>query len=303
MKKVKTVLFISLVLSGFTVVIGAQPAEVAKMAEAGDTNLAFSLKFNDRPQQPTDKVSGSLEVEIQAQSIKSFVSVDAKQRTPVELSVEDIWEQLSPGTTCFNVKFNGSEQESLAVNWNLAEIRSENNSLCSLDLKPYNNMDIRKLYGYDFEWRADYTGAAVGVDWRDTLRIDEKGYRIFVPPVSLMGWGTLPEIYPIETQWLVPDWPEKWDIHVDFASLEGKKEANNILALVNTKNNASIPSEAVIKLAKPTAVEKMYLLTANLTKTSKSYYPAAEVIIKYDIGNDQIIQLIPPYTMASFNQP
>ncbi|MHC4645889.1 MAG: hypothetical protein ACYTBJ_10315 [Planctomycetota bacterium] len=135
------------------------------------------------------------------------------------------------------------------------------------------------------------------------MRIDEKGYRILVPPVSLMAWGTLPEIYPVECQWSLPEWPENWDTPVPFPFPERTKNAKNILALVNTENNASIPSEAIIELAQPTAVEKIYLLTANLTKPSKSYYPGTEVIVKYDRGDDQVIQLIPPYTMTSFNQP
>jgi hypothetical protein len=37
------------------------------------------------------------------------------------------------------------------------------------------------------------------------------------------------------------------------------------------------------------------MLTANLTKSCKSYYPAAEIEIVYEQGNNQVIQLIPPY--------
>ena len=112
----------------------------------------------------------------------------------------------------------------------------------------------------------------------------------------------MPDCYPIEGQWLLPEWPEKWDIPVPFPFFERQAGAKNILALINAENKASVPSEAIIKLEKPVSVEKIYLLTANLTKTCKSYYPGAEVIVKYDSGDDQVIQLIPPYTMSSFNQ-
>ena len=44
------------------------------------------------------------------------------------------------------------------------------------------------------------------------------------------------------------------------------------------------------------------MLTANLTKTCKSYYPAAEVEVVYETGKNQIIQLTPPYNMPSLIQ-
>ena len=261
-------------------------------------SLHFKIKNNN-----DHKVSGDLEVEIHGKPVKKSFSAGANQVKPVEISLEKVWEQLSPGTTRFKVKFNGHEQEAFAVNWELAGTHLDKKSLSSLDLRPYNNINIRKLYGYDFTWRTDYTGAAVGADWRDTLTIDEKGYRIFVPPVSVMNFGVLPEHNPIWTAWILPEWPEKWDIPVDFPFFEKRLDAKDILALINTENNASIPPEAIIKLETPVSVEKIYLLTANLTKTCKSYYPGAEVIVKYESGDNQVIQLVPPYTMSSFNQP
>jgi len=72
--------------------------------------------------------------------------------------------------------------------------------------------------------------------------------------------------------------------------------------LVNAENNKNIPSEAVIELKKPVYADKIYMLTANLTKTCKSYYPAAEVEIVYESGENQSVQLIPPYNMPSFAQ-
>ena len=46
-------------------------------------------------------------------------------------------------------------------------------------------------------------------------------------------------------------------------------------------------------------MKKIYLLTANLTKVVKSYYPGAEVEIIYDYGKSQVVQLIPPFNMPT----
>lgn len=40
----------------------------------------------------------------------------------------------------------------------------------------------------------------------------------------------------------------------------------------------------------------------NLAKTSKSYYPSAEIEIAYEEGENQVVQLIPPYNMPSMVQ-
>lgn len=58
----------------------------------------------------------------------------------------------------------------------------------------------------------------------------------------------------------------------------------------------------MLRLRNPVAAQKIYLLTANLTKTSKSYYPAAEIEIEYENGENQVVQLIPPYNMPSMVQ-
>ena len=80
------------------------------------------------------------------------------------------------------------------------------------------------------------------------------------------------------------------------------QEKNNVIALVNAENNRNIPSEAYIEFEKPLSADKIYLLTANLTKPCKSYYPAAEMVILYDEGAAQTIQLIPPYNIPSLVQ-
>ena len=59
---------------------------------------------------------------------------------------------------------------------------------------------------------------------------------------------------------------------------------------------------AVVRLSHPVFAEKIYMLTANLTKTSKSYYPAAEIEIIYEEGESQVVRLILPYNMPSVVQ-
>jgi hypothetical protein len=54
-----------------------------------------------------------------------------------------------------------------------------------------------------------------------------------------------------------------------------------------------------LKLTAPRRAEKLYLLTANLVKPLKCYYPGAEVVIHYADGSEQLHQMIPPYTMPS----
>jgi len=112
----------------------------------------------------------------------------------------------------------------------------------------------------------------------------------------------MPEIYATFSRWMIPDLPDKLNLPVSFPYIEKKPKENNILALINAENSQSLPGEATIEIGDPVSVEKIYFLTANLTKTCKSYYPAAEVEIIYDSGKNQIVQLIPPFNMPSFVQ-
>lgn len=76
----------------------------------------------------------------------------------------------------------------------------------------------------------------------------------------------------------------------------------NILALACTEPYEQLASQAVLTLPQPQRLEKIYLLTANLTKAVKCYYPGAEVIVHYTTGGAQTHQLIPPHTMSCFGQ-
>ena len=58
----------------------------------------------------------------------------------------------------------------------------------------------------------------------------------------------------------------------------------NILALACTEPYEQLPSRATLTLPKPLRPEKIYLLTANLTKAVKCYYPGAEIVVPLHDG-------------------
>lgn len=74
---------------------------------------------------------------------------------------------------------------------------------------------------------------------------------------------------------------------------------NNILAACSTEPYDQFPSHVTLTPDKPGRSEKLYLLTANLVKTVKCYYPAGGVVVNYTDGTRQLHSLIPPYTMPS----
>jgi hypothetical protein len=72
---------------------------------------------------------------------------------------------------------------------------------------------------------------------------------------------------------------------------------NRLLAVCCTQPYEQFPSRVTLVLPEPRRVEKLYLLTANLVKTLKCYYPCAEVVFRYADGSRHTRQMIPPYTM------
>lgn len=251
------------------------------------------------------KLEGKMAVNCCGQTVTKKVSLPAMNSTKLEISLKDVWDNQSPGTLDFTVVFNGEEKKSHAIDWEIGK-KNLTGRLNAINILKYNNIKIKELYGESnagqLKWRNDYTGAAVGVDWRENLQIDSLGFMLFVPPTSLMGYGTLPEQYS-PPWWSTENIPDTLGIPIPFPYIERNPVKNNILALINTQNTKSIPGQAVIELKNPIAAEKLYFLTANLTKTCKSYYPAAEIEIIYDSGEKQLTQLIPPFNMPSVMQP
>lgn len=264
-----------------------------------DQVLHFQIANNSREEQ-----IGEMIVKIYGKQIKQKVKLPAGKVNKIVVPLKDLWTQLTPGRIPFRVIFNNIEKSAYAIDWDPVNNSSYKENLISLDLRKFNNINIEKLYGNDnsLTWRADYTGAAEGIDWRDKLETDKFGYRLFTPPISLINWGTMAEIYSVFSRWILPIIPGDLDLPVSFPDIETRPMEKNILALINAENNQSLPAEAGVELENPVSVEKIYLLTANLTKTCKSYYPAAEIEIRYDSGENQVVQLIPPYNMPSFVQ-
>ena len=209
-----------------------------------------------------------------------------------------------------DVSLNGVTQRAQAISW---EIGKENGSgfagrLKQLDLSKYYNIEITKIYGRDFQWRHDYAGCGVGIDWRDPVPIcDAKGYWIPTWPVDQFEYQTIPEGVSRTGSYAVDDFtgPIETPFGVDFST--GSKPVaegagGNMMALVTTEPYEQLPSEATLTMPEPMQLEKVYMLTANLTKTVKSYFPAGEVVVHYANGDEQVVELVPPHTMSCFAQ-
>jgi hypothetical protein len=50
-------------------------------------------------------------------------------------------------------------------------------------------------------------------------------------------------------------------------------------------------------------LDRVYLLTANLTKILRCYYPGMEIIVRYTDGTRLLKLLIPSYTMSCMGHP
>ncbi|MBX3239961.1 MAG: hypothetical protein KIT80_21940 [Chitinophagaceae bacterium] len=259
--------------------------------------LRFRLTNNTAVQQ-----SGDMRVAINGRSFVQRVALAPHGSGSFEIPLGNIWAGLSRGSLFFTVTFMNEVKTSHAIHWQLPGMNVSGKTIIPLDISNYYNINLAQLYGRDsFKWRIDYTGAAVGVDWRDTLYTDRLGYKLFSAPTSVISYGVLPEQMS-PSWWSVPSIPDTLAYPVPFSFIEHTTGKNNVLALVNAENNQHIPSQAVIHLKEPVLAEKIYMLTANLTKTSKSYYPAAEIEIVYERGENQVVQLIPPYNMPSMIQ-
>jgi hypothetical protein len=277
---------------------GSNPAKtLSPKISADKQKLSFQITNNT-----VSNLKGEMTIEVYGQSIHKNISLLANQSGNIEVPLTDIRGELSPGSIPFKVKFYGLEKTSHAVDWELG-ISFNKENIVPLDIRNYYNINIEKLYGNSafLTWRSDYTGAAVGVDWRANIQIDKYGYQTFVEPSSLLAYGTLHEQKPTFPWLSLPNLTsiDTMNLPISFPCLETQHDMNNIMALINTENNRSIPSEAIIDLAEPIAVKKIYLLMANLTKVNKSYYPGAEVEIIYEYGKSQIVQLIPPFNMPT----
>ncbi len=85
----------------------------------------------------------------------------------------------------------------------------------------------------------------------------------------------------------------------DTAGVPFRTTPGKVLALCCTEPYEQFPSRVLLRLPEPRRVEKLYLLSANLVKTLKCYYPGAEIRARYADGSDQLFSLSPPHTLPS----
>lgn len=260
--------------------------------------LRFRLSNNTIVQQ-----SGDMRVEINGRPFVQRITLAPHATNDLEIPLNAVWTGLSRGSLSFTVDFMNDKKTAHAIDWQLPQPEALAKKITPLNISNHYNTSLAQLYGNNaFKWRIDYTGAAVGVDWRDSLFTDSLGYKLFSAPTSVISYGVLPEQMS-PSWWWVPHIPDTLSYPVSFSFIEHAPNKNNVLALVNAENNRQLPSRAIVHLQTPVFAEKVYLLSANLTKPSKSYYPAAEIEIIYEEGENQVVQLIPPYTMPSMVQP
>ena len=164
-----------------------------------------------------------------------------------------------------------------------------------VDLAAHCNADMAKLFSPATQWRIDYTGCQHGVDRRPNLPPrDELGYVLLNSVMSVFEYGTLQEQVPATKRIELGPLSERIDAPVPFQLAKGR-----LLAVCRTQPHERFPSRVTLTLDRPKRIEKVYLLTANIVKTLKCYYPAAEVVLHFGEGPGECHQMIPPYSMPS----
>ena len=282
------------------------PAVASPSIDHAGKRLAAEIRNNG-----VETLSGRAVVAVAGKEYNEEVRIAADGSHTFHLNLADIWHRLSPGTVEVNIKLDGEYHTETAVSWDIAPASpdSTKHGYLPLDLDKLYTIGIRKAYSLDFRWRNDYTGCGIGIDWRPSLQSDELGYILLNPPIALYAYGSLEEHYYKDwCPWEVPEFDRSIDTGTGIPfrvgkNIDGDGEKRNLMALSCTQPYDQLPSEVSITLEEPALAEKIYLLTADLFKPLKTYYPGAEVIVRYEGGENQITQLIPPYSMSCMLQP
>jgi len=244
------------------------------------------------------ELAGPCKVTVAGKTFEQPAVIAAGTTGLVSVSLDPVWGRLSPGTLPVSVTWAGDTHSVMVCNWQLGDgVERLAARQLRLDLAPHFNADMKKLFGPQTQWRTDYTGGQHGVDWRSPPPLRDKHGNVLLNNVmSLYDWGVLPEQILSTTRWEMPELSANLTTAsgIRFQTVPGR-----ILALCATEPYEWFSSAATVKLSQPRRLEKLYLLTANLTKALKSYYPGAEVSVRYADGTTQVHQLIPPYTMPS----
>jgi len=260
----------------------------------------LSLEIRNNTTQAVDETAM---ITVAGKTLRQPVQIPARGTSKISLSLRALWNRLSPGSVPITVKLAGHAQEALPVNWKIKPGPVLEKRLQPLDLASLRNANIEKLFSPATQWRLDYTGAQHGVDWRHPMPLkDERGYVLLTSVMSMYAYGQLPE------QWIGDNKIRYSPPAADALQATGipfltaawtDRKAKNIIALSCTQPYEQFPSQMALTLDKPRALTKLYLLTSNLTKPLKCYYPGAELVTRYTDGSTQVHQMIPPYSMPS----
>ena len=234
------------------------------------------------------------------------VKIAPSAAAKITVPLADVSVRLSPGSLPVRVDLADRTETARAANWRIGpgSVRFR-----CLDLRPLYNTDTATLFSNRTQWRTDYTGAQHGVDWRHPMPTkDARGYVLLNSVMSLFEYGVLPEQW-VSTKRGVMTVPTGTftAAGVPFRLADPPAKPTkappplpaNILAISCTQPYEQFPSSVTLKLDQPRRLAKLYLLTANLVKTLKCYYPAAEIVVRYADASEQLHQMIPPYTMPS----
>jgi hypothetical protein len=269
------------------------PALVSPAIDPAKQSLQFEFHNNTG-----NVLSGPFKVTVFGRAFTQLVTSPAGGNEVVSVPLAAVWDRVTPGTLPFAVDFAGGAQAAQACNWELGNPSADLAARqVRLDLTGCYNADMNKLFSPQTQWRTDYTGAQHGVDLRfPPPPRDAHGYVLLNNIMSIYDSGVLPEQVLSTTRWEMPQ------MSADFATPSGiqfQTVPGKILALCCTEPYDQFSSAVQLKLGRAEHLEKLYLLTANLAKSLKSYYPGAEVVVHYADGTTQLFPLVPPYTMPS----
>jgi hypothetical protein len=265
------------------------------------------------------------------------IGIDPGGVATLEVPLDLAWSRLSPGSTAVSVEMAGQAQTREALTWPLGDAAATAGRFRTIDLSGHYNIAMTQLYSTRFQWRHDYTGCGIGVDWRvPPPPRDQLGFVLLTPPVAQFEYQSLPEGWTSKARFAAPDLPpltattagvpfRTRTANTRTAATNQADQAdqanqamptpppagaapeparnNNILALACTEPYAQLPSVATLRFPGSPMAQKLYLLTANLTKTVKCYYPGAEIVVHYERGADQLVTLVPPRNLPMFAQP
>jgi hypothetical protein len=245
------------------------------------------------------ELTGRARVAVAGRTIEQELSIPASGQASLTVALGEVWDRLSPGSVPVTVELAGRKETKEAVCWDIGRETSPATArMRPLDLRAGADAQMDKLFSPATQWRIDYTGAQHGVDRRYPLPLkDERGWVLMNSVMSVLEpYGTLPEQI-VANGYLKLDKPG--ELPSLGAGVPMGAEPNRLLAVCCTQPYGQFPSRVTLNLPEPRRAEKLYLLTANLVKPLKCYYPGAEVVIHYADGSEQLHQMIPPYTMPS----